>query len=208
MFLAPTSASVNLQPVSLTCHSGVSRWSGPFACSLAVERNTSSSIVVEECHRHIPQTKAKDMTTRCSTGQNEKHGCKWWCGRKHVFALVRTSEKIDHKSPPHLSWSFFCESNQALFQILLPRACSSLTSSYTSNSNMLHRAVVHSKLLPVNFSNISLTQLIDQRTHVQAWTNCSHFILVIGIFCTARCRADLHWLFATRTGWLCTGLWD
>ena len=55
---------------------------------------------------------------------------------------------------------------------------------------------------------ILVTQLIDQSTHVQAWTNCSHFTLVIGISCTARCRADLHWHLVTRTGWLCTGLWD
>ena len=141
--------------------------------------------------------------------------------------LLATSDLIDLTTSLDLtSPGLFCESNQALFQILLPRACSSLTYlfihfklqhalhlclsssfhlfliQFQPSVYVIHRAVVQSKLL-----SISLTQLIDQSTHVQAWTNCSHFTLVIGISCTERRRADLHWLFVTRTGWLCTGLW-
>ena len=61
---------------------------------------------MEECHRLIPQAESTAMTTRCRTGQNETHCCKWWCGRKHVFALACTSDLLDHQSRPHWSWSF------------------------------------------------------------------------------------------------------
>ena len=60
---------------------------------------------MEECHRHIPQAEATAMTTRYSSRQNETHCCKWWCGRKHVFAFACSSDLIDHQSRPHQSSS-------------------------------------------------------------------------------------------------------
>ena len=97
-----------------------------FFCMLLGGRtNTSSSIVARKnaadtSHNPIQ----RPMTSRCRTRQNKTHRSKWWRARQHVFALACTSDLIDYQP-----W-------QALFQILLPRASSSLTSSYTSNSNM------------------------------------------------------------------------
>ena len=123
----------------------------------------------------------------------------------------------------------FHESSQALFQILLPQASASRTSSHTSTSNMRvasvsrpaftctsssfnpvldvkHRAVavVLAKLLPVNLGHISPTQLTAQCTHVQAWADCSGVTIIFRDSCTAKRRVDLHRIFVARTGWL----WD
>ena len=84
---------------------------------------------MEGCHRHTPQAEATAMTTRCSSRQNETHCCKWWCGRQHVFALACTSDLIDHQSRPHQSSSS------------VPDSLASLTSSFTSNSNMRFTSV-------------------------------------------------------------------